>query len=82
MVRNKPYELLYLVVGCSLVFMAIIESSRILLINASIATLCFILYYSSQHFPHTVGWPITLIIIGLLLVGVSGIVIKLNKKYM
>ncbi|STY29769.1 Predicted membrane protein (DUF2157) [Legionella wadsworthii] len=81
-VRNEPYELLYLVLACGLIFLAIIESSRVLLVNASLGTLCFILYYSSQHFPHTVGWPITLIIIGLLLIGVSGVVIKLNKKYM
>ncbi|WP_454781230.1 hypothetical protein [Legionella sp. WA2022007384] len=81
-VKNQPYEILYLGLACGLMYMAIIESSRILLINASLATLCFILYFSSQHFPHTIGWPITLIIIGLLLIGVSGIVIKLNKKYM
>ncbi|MGM9451888.1 hypothetical protein ACTAZI_00975 [Legionella bozemanae] len=81
-VKNKPYEILYLGLACGLIYMAIIESSRVLLITASLATLGFILYFSSQHFPHTIGWPITLILIGLLLVGVSGIVIKLNKKYM
>ncbi|WP_131779373.1 hypothetical protein [Legionella bozemanae] len=81
-VKNKPYEILYLGLACGLIYMAIIESSRVLLIIASLATLGFILYFSSQHFPHTIGWPITLILIGLLLVGVSGIVIKLNKKYM
>ncbi|PWY54227.1 hypothetical protein DGG96_18310 [Legionella qingyii] len=81
-VKNQYYEILYLGLACGLIYMAIIESSRILLINASVATLCFILYFSSQHFPHAIGWPITLIIIGLLLIGVSGIVIKLNKKYM
>ncbi|KTD44721.1 DUF2157 domain-containing protein [Legionella parisiensis] len=81
-VKNKPYEILYLGLACGLIYMAIIESSRVLLITASFATLGFILYFSSQHFPYTIGWPITLILIGLLLVGVSGIVIKLNKKYM
>ncbi|MCW8471614.1 hypothetical protein OQJ19_13295 [Fluoribacter gormanii] len=81
-VKNQYYEILYLGLACGLIYMAIIESSRILLINASMATLCFILYFSSQHFPHAIGWPITLIIIGFLLIGVSGIVIKLNKKYM
>ncbi|VEB38560.1 hypothetical protein [Legionella cherrii] len=81
-VKDKPYEILYLGLACGLIYMAIIESSRVLLFISSLATLCFILYFSSQHFPHTIGWPITLIIIGLLLVGVSGIVIKLNKKYM
>ncbi len=82
MVKDKPYEILYLGLACGLIYMAIIEGSRVLLINASLATLCFILYFSSKHFPHTIGWPITLILIGLLLVGVSGIIIKLNKKYM
>ncbi|CAM2798525.1 Uncharacterised protein [Legionella steigerwaltii] len=81
-VKDKPYEILYLGLACGLIYMAIIESSRVLLFIASLATLSFILYFSSQHFPHTIGWPITLIIIGLLLVGVSGILIKLNKKYM
>lgn len=81
-VKDQPYEILYLGLACGLIYMAIIESSRVLLFMASLATLGYILYFSSQHFPHAVGWPITLIVIGLLLVGVSGVVIKLNKKYM
>lgn len=80
-VKNEPYEIMYLGLGCGLIYMAIIENCRVLLINASVATLSFILYYSSQYFPHTIGWPITLILSGFLFIGFSGVVIKLNKKF-
>jgi len=80
-VRNTPYEVLYIGISCFMIFLAIIANSRILLINATLATLAYIGYFSGQHFPHTLGWPLTLIVMGFILIAFSSLVIKLNRHY-
>lgn len=81
-VRNKSYEILYLGLSCYMIFLAILSNSRTLLINATLATLAYIGYFTGQHFPHTIGWPFTLILMGFILIIFSSIVIKLNRYYL
>ncbi|MBL7480788.1 DUF2157 domain-containing protein [Legionella bononiensis] len=80
--RNQFYELLYLGLCCFMIFIAIVSSSRTLLINASLATLAYIGYFTGKHFPHTLGWPLTLIVMGFILIIFSAWIIKLNRHYL
>ncbi|KTC99972.1 DUF2157 domain-containing protein [Legionella erythra] len=80
-VRNEPYEIFYLGLTCAMIFVAIAAKNRTLLVISTLATLLYIGYFTGKHFPDTLGWPITLIIIGVILILISSLVIKLNQKY-
>lgn len=64
-----------------MIFVAIAAKNRTLLVISTLATLLYIGYFTGKHFPDTLGWPITLIIIGVILILISSLVIKLNQKY-
>ncbi|KTD48707.1 hypothetical protein Lrub_1058 [Legionella rubrilucens] len=80
-VRNQPYEIFYLGLTCAMIFLAIAAKNRTLLVISTLATLLYIGYFTGKHFPDTLGWPITLILIGVILILISSLVIKLNQRY-
>jgi len=55
--------------------------SRTLLATATIATLSYIAYFTGEHFADTIGWPLTLIALGLLLIGMSAFAFRLGRSY-
>lgn len=79
--QNKPYEILFLGISCAFIFIAIASRTRTLLVTATVALLSYIGYFTGKHFPNTIGWPITLIIMGIFLIFLSSMVIKLDRKY-
>lgn len=81
-VRNQPYEIFYLGITCVMVFLAIAARSRTMLVISTLVTLLYIGYFTGKHFPNTLGWPITLIIIGVVLIMISSLAIQLNRKYL
>ncbi|WP_367607788.1 DUF2157 domain-containing protein [Legionella sp. W05-934-2] len=81
LLKRHPYEIFYLGISCAFVFLAISIRSRTLLATSTLATLAYIGYFTAKHFPNTIGWPITLIIMGMLLIALSSWVIKLDRKY-
>lgn len=81
LLHGKPYEILFLGVSCGMIFLSTLARSRILLINATLATLSYIGYFTGKHFADTLGWPIALILMGFLLIGFSSFAVKINNKY-
>lgn len=79
--KHRPYEIFYLGISCTLIFLAIAIRNRTLLATSTIAMLGYIGYFSGKNFPNTIGWPITLIIMGIVLILLSSLVIKLDRKY-
>ena len=80
--NSKPYELLFLGLSCFMIFLAILAHSRTLMINSTLAAIIYIGYFTAKHFPHTLGWPFTLILMGFILIFFSSMVIKLSRKYL
>jgi hypothetical protein len=39
----------------------------------------YIGYFTQKHFVDSVGWPIALIIFGLVMFGISGVAIRIGK---
>jgi uncharacterized membrane protein YiaA len=55
--------------------------SRSLLVVGTISMLFYVGYYTAEHFANVVGWPIALMIIGVVLIALSSAAVKLNRKY-
>lgn len=80
-VENTPFELAYLGITAFMVFLSTYVRSRTLLLISTLAMLCYIGYFTAEHFANTLSWPLLLILGGLVLIGLSSLAVKLNNKY-
>jgi hypothetical protein len=80
LVRNTSIELVYLAVTASMLYACVVLESRALLLTTVIAMLSFIGYYSAEHFADSLGWPITLVLMGVAFMGVGTIALKVKRR--
>lgn len=80
-VKGTPFELAYLALTSFMIYLSVVAKSRTLLLVGTLAMLCYIGYFTSEHFANTLGWPIVLIIIGLAFMGLGSFSMKIHKKY-
>jgi hypothetical protein len=81
LVQFSPLEVLFLGAACGVVFWSTWVKSRSLLFVGTIAILSYVGYYTAEHFTDVVGWPIALIVFGLMLIGLSAVAFRINRKY-
>ena len=55
--------------------------SGVLMLVGTLSMLCYIGYFTAEHFANTLGWPIALVIIGIAFIGISAMAVRLNNKY-
>jgi len=80
LVQNTSVELIYLAVTASILYACVVLQSRALLLTTVIAMLSFIGYYSAEHFANSLGWPVTLVLMGVAFLGVGTIAIKVKQR--
>jgi hypothetical protein len=80
LVQNTPVELIYLAVTASMLYACVVLESRALLLTTVIAMLGFIGYFSSEYFSDSLGWPITLVLMGVAFMGVGTIALKVKRR--
>lgn len=80
LVQNTSVELLYLAVTASILYACVLLRSRELLLTTVIAMLTFIGYFSEKYFSNSLGWPITLILMGIIFLGIGAIAIKVKQR--
>ncbi len=81
LIRDSLLEICFLGAACGLVFLSTWVKSRSLLFVGTVAILGYVGYYTAENFSEAVGWPIALIIFGLLLIGLSSVAFRINRKY-
>lgn len=81
LIEDSVLEILFLGAACGVVFLSTWAKSRSLLFVGTVAILGYVGYYTSEHFTDVVGWPIALILFGLLLIGLSAVAFRINRKY-
>ncbi|MBI4031304.1 MAG: DUF2157 domain-containing protein [Proteobacteria bacterium] len=73
-------ELSYPGLNAFLIYFSIIAASRALLFVSVLALLSYMSYFAWEYFAGVVMWPILLIILGLITIGVSSYAVKLGQK--
>ena len=81
LLEGSILEILFLGAACGVVFLSTWVKSRLLLFVATVAILGYVGYYTAEHFTDVVGWPIALIVFGLLLLGLSAAALRISRKY-
>ncbi len=81
LLRNTPFETLYLAIAAFMIYISVLVNSTVLLIISVLSMLSYIGYYTAQHFVHSVGWPLALIVLGILFFIISAGALRIKKKY-
>ncbi len=81
LLQHSVIELAFLGAACGGVFLSTWLRSRTLLFTSTVAILAYIAYFTSEHFQESLGWPLVLIVLGLVFIGLSTIAIRINKRY-
>jgi len=82
LVEGSWAELLYVIAVCGLVYLGVWARSRALNIASTIGLLAYTAYFTSRYFADSVGWPIALILIGLLMIGISAAALQIDRRYL
>lgn len=80
LLHNTAFELLYLCVAASMLYACVVLQSRALLFTTVIAMLGFIGFYTTRHFANSLGWPVSLVLMGIAFLGIGTIALKVRQK--
>ena len=75
-------ELLFVVAVCGMVYLGVWARSRILNLASTVALLAYTAYFTGRYFADSVGWPIALIVIGLLMLAISALALRIDRNYL
>ena len=81
LVEHTAVELVFLAIACGGVFLSTWVRSRTLLFVSTVTILAYIGYFTSEHFQDSLGWPLVLIILGLVFIALSSVAMRINKRY-
>ncbi|MGA7594689.1 MAG: hypothetical protein WCA64_05775, partial [Gallionella sp.] len=80
LVHDSYFELVYLAITAAMLYGCVVLQSRALLFTTVLAMLGFIGYYTARHFANSLGWPVTLVLMGVAFLAVGTIAIKVRRK--
>jgi len=80
LVQYTSVEIIYLGATVFMLYVSVKLHSRVLLITTSLAMLSFIGYFSAQYFSNSLGWPVTLVLMGVFFLSIGITAINLGKK--
>lgn len=80
LVHNTSFELTYLALSAAMLYACVVLQSRALLFTTVIAMLGFIGFYTSKYFANSLGWPVTLVIMGIAFLGVGTVALRVKRK--
>ncbi|MEM1155775.1 MAG: DUF2157 domain-containing protein [Pseudomonadota bacterium] len=81
LLENTSVHIFYLGITAFLLYVSTLARSRTLLFCSTVAMIGYLGYFPEQHFVDSVGWPITLVVMGLVLIGLSNLALRINRKY-
>jgi hypothetical protein len=80
-VDGTPLEILFLGAAAGCVYLSALVHSRTLLFVATGAILAYTAWFTGEHFADSVGWPIALVVFGLIMIGLSALAFRIDRDY-
>jgi uncharacterized membrane protein len=80
--QNLFWEMIFPFLSFGAVYLSTIKKSRIYLIVGSIFLMGYFGKITAEYFSNSLGWPITLIVMGLLMIGIGYWSVQINRKYL
>lgn len=80
-VEGTLFEVLFLVAASGFVYLSVALHSRALLVVATAAVLAYTAWFTSEHFADSIGWPLALVMLGLVMIGLSALAFRIDRQY-
>ncbi|MDO6564322.1 hypothetical protein Q4488_13080 [Amphritea sp. 1_MG-2023] len=81
LLQHTAMETLFFALTAVILYVCVQLQSRALLLTTVIAMLGFIAYFSEKYFAHSLGWPATLVLIGIAFLAVGTLALKLKQRF-
>lgn len=78
---SLPWQLFFIILVIGGFMMSVYIRSRSILVVSTLSILAYVSYITSQYFADSIGWPISLVILGFLFIGLGYMSIRINSKY-
>ena len=78
---SEPWRLLFFLLTIGGLSLAIYIKSRAVLIVSVFFLIAHFIYITKEYFADSIGWPILLVILGFLFIGLGYLSITINKKF-
>lgn len=79
LLAETPFDAGLLVLSVAMLFVSVKMRSRTLLTANTLGLFVVLGYYTSEYFSDVVGWPVALIVLGFLMVGISAAALRLGR---
>ena len=79
--QNIFWEIMFPGLAFGIIFLSTYLKRLVFLIVGSGALIIYIFKITSEYFTDTLGWPLSLVIVGLSLIAIGYLFVHLNKKY-
>ena len=80
-VEGTPFEVLFILTASGFVYLSAAIPSRTLLLVATGAILGYTGWFTGEHFADSLGWPLALVLFGLLMISLSALAFRIDRKY-
>lgn len=81
LVERTPFEIAFIVTASGFVYLSAAVQSRTLLLVATAAILAYTGWFTSEHFADSLGWPLALVLFGLLMIAMSALAFRIDRQY-
>lgn len=78
---SVPWQLLYFLIVLGGLFLSVYTKSRSILVISTLFLLAHVSYITSEYFADSLGWPISLVILGFVFIGLGYTSVTINKRY-
>lgn len=75
------WQLFYPLFVSGVLYLSIYMKSKSILFMSTIFTIIYISYITSKYFAGSLGWPISLVILGFLFIGLGYFSLEINRRY-
>ncbi len=79
---SGAWELLYFILVFTCLYLSVYMKSRIILVLSTIFLIIHVSYITGEYFANSLGWPISLILLGFVIIGLGYGSVSINKKYL
>lgn len=80
-VERTFVEITFVLVAAGVMYVSTLVESRGMLIVGALALFSYISYYSEKYISNSVGWALTLIILGIIFIMMGGLVVRISRRF-
>jgi hypothetical protein len=81
LLHNTPIELAFLAIACVMIYISTLLRSGTLLTVSVLSMLFYICYFTNKHFVNSMGWPLSLMALGVAFFAIGGFAFRIKKQY-